>query len=422
MNKSKFVKFAMVLVALTLMVPMLFAAGMKETAPGAVTGRIVSVAGNETGLMITVRTTEGAKITYTVTDKTESSFPVTALAAGDYIETVAIGELALDIRYINPLVSLGIKNINISLSSMAKPETLVERFSYTYGVLLLQSFANQNLFFDGGYYVKGAIDGIASANDNTPGFYTIDQLYDNIDKYQTTIWNDGMGATDYGMPYTSIEEIKNLPLSDDVSLAFSYTYGYLLTYNMLQQGIELDSNYYLTGIMDYAFDNTKILSDEEMQAAFTEYQAKIEEDYAAWSEVAKVENLEAAEKYLAENMANDDVITTASGLQYQVLNAADGPKPVATDTVEVNYQLQMADGTVIESSYDNGQTAHFGVTQVIPGFQEALLTMNTGSVIRCWIHPSLGYGEAGTQNIQPNSLLVFDIELVGIDAPAPSAN
>lgn len=77
--------------------------------------------------------------------------------------------------------------------------------------------------------------------------------------------------------------------------------------------------------------------------------------------------------------------------------------------------MQMADGTVIESSYDRGETAHFPVDGLIDGFTEALLTMNTGSVVRTWIHPSLGYGEAGTDTILPNSLLVFDIELVGID-------
>ncbi|HKM07159.1 MAG TPA: FKBP-type peptidyl-prolyl cis-trans isomerase, partial [Sphaerochaeta sp.] len=109
------------------------------------------------------------------------------------------------------------------------------------------------------------------------------------------------------------------------------------------------------------------------------------------------------------------IVVTASGLQYQVLNATDGPKPTAMDTVEVNYQLQMIDGTLIESSYDRGETAHFPVTQVIPGFSEALLTMNVGSVIRTWIHPDLGYGATGTETILPNSLLVFDIELVGID-------
>jgi FKBP-type peptidyl-prolyl cis-trans isomerase len=416
MNRSKFVKFAMVLVAMTLMVPMLFAAGMKETASGAVTGRIVSVDTSKATPMITVRTTEGEMVSYMTDSKTVSSFPVSALSIGDYIETVASGDLAQNIRYINPLVALQIKDINISSSMMEVPQTLKDRFSYTYGYLLLQSFANQNLFFNGGYYIKGVMDGLTSAEQKVPGFYTIEELYANIDAYQTTIWNEGKGATDYGKSYASLDEIKNLPLSEDLTDAFSYTYGYLLTYNMIQQGIELNSDFYIAGSLDFAFANSTLLTDEEMQGAFTEYQQKMETEYAAWAETAKVENLAKAEKYLEENKTNDGVITTESGLQYQIQVPGDGPKPVATDTVEVNYQLQMADGTVIESSYDSGATAHFGVNQVIPGFQEALLTMNTGSVIRCWIHPSMGYGENGTQSIEPNALLVFDIELVGIDA------
>ena len=417
MNRSKFVKFAMVLVIMTLMVPMLFAAGMKETATGAVTGRVISVDNTGANPIITVRTLGGERIAYTTDSKTVSSYPVAALTIGDYIETVASGTVARNIRYINPLVSLKVKDITISSSMLEVPEGLIERFSYTYGYLLLQSFANQNLFFNGGYYVKGAMDGMVSAEQKVPGYYSLDELYANIDAYQNTIWNEGKGATGYGKRYTNMEEIRNLPKSDDLTDAFSYTYGYLLTYNMLQQGIELSGDFYISGILDFAFADSTLLTDEEMQSAFNEYQQKIEKEYSAWAEAAKVENLAQAEQYLEENKTNEGVITTASGLQYQVQVPSDGPKPVATDTVEVNYQLQMADGTVIESSYDSGATAHFGVTQVIPGFQEALLTMNTGSVIRCWIHPALGYGEDGTQNIAPNALLVFDIELVGIDPP-----
>ncbi len=80
--------------------------------------------------------------------------------------------------------------------------------------------------------------------------------------------------------------------------------------------------------------------------------------------------------------------------------------------MEVNYQLQLIDGTLVESSYDMGQTAHFPVSGLIEGFTEALLTMNTGSVLRTWIHPGLGYGEMGTETILPNALLIFALSLL----------
>ena len=152
-----------------------------------------------------------------------------------------------------------------------------------------------------------------------------------------------------------------------------------------------------------------------MQIAFTEYQQILEAEYAEWLSEIAASNLADAEAFLAANKANDGVITTASGLQYQVLTPATGAIPTMADHVEVNYQLQMIDGSMIESSYDMGEPAHFPVSGLIEGFTEALLTMNTGSVIRTWIHPALGYGEAGTETILPNSLLVFDIELVSIE-------
>jgi FKBP-type peptidyl-prolyl cis-trans isomerase len=422
MNKSKFVKFATTLVVMTIMVPMLFAAGMKETAQGAVVGRIVSVERIGASDEITVRTENGEMAAYLAGAQTESSFPVASLAVGDYIEIVASDRMATSIRFINPLVALKIKDISISSSMAEIPETLVERFSYTYGYMLLETFAGQNLYFDGGYYIKGALDAVSTVRDNVPGFYTTDTMYDLIDQYQQEIWEQGLAATDYGQPYESVEEIMALPVTEDLAYSFSYTYGYLLTYNMLAQGIELDDDYYVAGLMDCAFDNETLLTETQRQDAFTEYQQKVEEDYAEWVEQAKVVNLEAAETYLEENATNEGVITTDSGLQYQVQTEGTGPKPVATDTVEVNYQLQLADGTIVDSSYDSGSPAKFRVDQVIPGFQEALLNMNTGSVIRCWIHPSLGYGEEGNQNIEPNTLLIFDIELVSIDPVAESGN
>ncbi|WP_320130316.1 FKBP-type peptidyl-prolyl cis-trans isomerase N-terminal domain-containing protein [uncultured Sphaerochaeta sp.] len=417
MNRSKLAKCAMAFFTMTLVVPVLFAAGMKETAPNAVTGRIISISSADSVPVITVRTEEGNRVVFSTDKNTVSSYPIASLSSGDYIETVAQAEVAQTIRYINPLVAMKIKDLSISGSLMEVPQTLAERFSYTYGYLLLQSFANQNLFFHGGYYIKGSLDGLASATQKVPGSYTLDEMYTNIDTYQSTVWNAGKAPTDFG-PAESLDTINALTVSEDATDAFSYAYGYLLAYNMVAQGIELNSDFYIAGIMDFAYTNPTLLTDEEMQSAFSEYQAKIEKEYAEWSAKAKVENLAKAEDYLAQNKSNEGVITTDSGLQYQIQVAGTGPKPAATDTVEVNYQLQLSDGTVVESSYDSGTTAHFGVSQVIPGFQEALLNMNTGSQIRCWIHPTLGYGEEGTQKIEPNSLLVFDIELVGIDPPA----
>ena len=417
MNKSKIAKITVALLAMALIVPALFAAGMKESNPQSVTVRILNVEQEGISSVFTVRSLDNQQFTIKADSTTDSSFPVSALSEGDYLEVVLDMDMATNIRYINPLVSLGVFDIFISDAGQTSLATLNERFSYTYGYLLLQSFSSQGLFFDTGYYVKGALDGYASSLLEEPiGFYTLEELYANIEEYQTTIWADQKAPQAFTEGFTDITDVANLSKPEDLTNAFSYTYGYLLAYNMLGQGIELDGDLYAQGALDFASNNKTLMNDEEMQIAFVEYQQVVEEKYAQWLEEATITNLSDAEGFLEFNKNNnEDIIVTPSGLQYQILVAAEGPKPTAMDTVEVNYQLQMIDGSVIESSYDRGETAHFPVTQVIPGFSEALLTMNVGSVIRTWIHPDLGYGANGTENILPNSLLVFDIELVGID-------
>ncbi len=417
MNKSKIAKISVAFLAMALIVPTLFAAGMKESDPQSVAVRVISVEQQGVSPLLTVRTVDNKQFTIKTDKTTESSFPVSGLSAGDYLEVNLDMDKATTIRYITPLVTLGAMDLYISTAEMTSLSTLDERFSYTYGYLLLQSFASQGLFFDTGYYVKGALDGFkASMDTDQQGYYTLDELYANIDEYQNTVWQAQEAPQGFSEGFADVAEVASLAKPEDLTKTFSYTYGYLLAFNMLGQGIELDSQLYAQGALDLASNNKTLMNDEEMQTAFAEYQEVVEEKYALWLEEVTVTNLEDAEAFLDFNKNNnEDIVVTASGLQYQVLNAADGPKPTATDTVEVNYQLQMIDGSLIESSYDRGETAHFPVAQVIEGFGEALLNMNVGSVIRTWIHPDLGYGLNGTENILPNSLLVFDIELVGID-------
>ncbi len=106
--------------------------------------------------------------------------------------------------------------------------------------------------------------------------------------------------------------------------------------------------------------------------------------------------------------------TTASGLQYQILRDCDGPKPTVTSTVTVHYVGTLADGTQFDSSYDRGQPATFGVTQVIAGWTEGLQLMSVGERFRFVMPPELGYGAAGVgRSIPPNATLTFIIELLG---------
>ncbi len=150
------------------------------------------------------------------------------------------------------------------------------------------------------------------------------------------------------------------------------------------------------------------LDEQEAQALVQDFFAKQEAKAQA---VAK----EAGEKFLAENGKKEGVITTKSGLQYQVLREGNGKAPKATDQVECHYEGTLIDGTKFDSSYDRGQTATFPLNQVIAGWTEGLQLMTEGAKYRFFIPYQLGYGERGAgAAIPPFSALVFDVELVAV--------
>ncbi|MDD2328643.1 FKBP-type peptidyl-prolyl cis-trans isomerase [Proteiniphilum sp. UBA5384] len=127
-------------------------------------------------------------------------------------------------------------------------------------------------------------------------------------------------------------------------------------------------------------------------------------------------NLEEGKAFLAENSKSEKVVTLPSGLQYEVLAEGEGATPSATDKVKCHYHGTLLDGTVFDSSVERGQPAVFGVNQVIKGWVEALQLMSVGSRWRLFVPSHLAYGEQGAGNsIEPNSTLIFDVELLGIE-------
>ncbi|WP_427980414.1 FKBP-type peptidyl-prolyl cis-trans isomerase [Agarivorans sp.] len=185
-------------------------------------------------------------------------------------------------------------------------------------------------------------------------------------------------------------------------------------------GLELDNALVLKGMED-GLGGEVSMSEEEIQSTLKALdeklaglvQAKAEADAAA----AKAES----EKFLADNAAREGVTVTESGLQFEVLSDAEGDKPSAADTVTVHYKGTLTDGTPFDSSYDRGEPATFPLNRVIPGWTEGVQLMSKGAKYKFFIPSELGYGESGAGSIPPNSVLVFEVELIDIekaDAPA----
>lgn len=129
---------------------------------------------------------------------------------------------------------------------------------------------------------------------------------------------------------------------------------------------------------------------------------------------------EAGNKFLQENVVKPGIFKTASGLQYEITELGTGPKPVETDRVKVHYTGTLIDGTVFDSSVERGEPVVFTLNQVIPGWTEGLQLMPVGSKFRFFIPSELGYGaRAAGALIKPNSVLIFDVELLGIEPELP---
>jgi peptidyl-prolyl cis-trans isomerase len=197
----------------------------------------------------------------------------------------------------------------------------------------------------------------------------------------------------------------------------SYALGLSMGNNFRASGIsELNVQDFADGVAAVFYGASPKMTYDEAKAEIQNFFAELEKKQRAAAEEAGKQNKEAGEAFLAENGKRVEVKTTPSGLQYEVLTEGDGPMPEATDQVEVHYTGKLIDGTVFDSSVDRGVPATFGVTQVIPGWVEALQLMKAGSKWRLFIPSNLAYGPNGAPGspIGPNSTLIFDVELLKV--------
>lgn len=189
----------------------------------------------------------------------------------------------------------------------------------------------------------------------------------------------------------------------------SYALGLSIANNFRASGIkEINVEDFVKGIEDVLKERKPEISYEEAQEVLNAYLTALQQEQ---SKVVK----EAGEEFLKINKNKPGVNVLPSGLQYQVLKEGNGKIATAKDTVRCHYHGTLIDGTVFDSSYDRGEPAEFGVTQVIAGWVEALQLMPEGSKWRLFVPSDLAYGSRGAgQHIQPDSTLIFDVEVLEV--------
>ena len=207
---------------------------------------------------------------------------------------------------------------------------------------------------------------------------------------------------------TSQANAQNIPLTSDID-SVSFYLGYMYGKQIQTAGIDLNVDVMSGGLRDAMTKTPVNLSDEEigmfMQRYFTGLQTKI-----------SAKNLKEGQDFLAANGKKTGVVTLPSGLQYRVIKEGTGAKAAMDDFVDLVYHGTLIDGTVFDSSRERGDTVTFSPGQVIQGFAEALTLMNAGAKWEIFIPAELGYGENvnPASGIKPNSVLIFEIDLVGV--------
>jgi FKBP-type peptidyl-prolyl cis-trans isomerase len=199
------------------------------------------------------------------------------------------------------------------------------------------------------------------------------------------------------------------PLAAEEPVDVSYSLGMLIGTSLKSSGLQISPDTFLQGLKD-------VLDGKATKYTNAQAQAAVQSSMQAAETKKSAENLAAGKSFLADNLKKPGITTTASGLQYQVITLGTGPKPQASDTVKVNYEGKLLDGTVFDSSIARHEPATFPLTGVIRGWTEGVQLMPVGSKFRFFVPSDLAYGEKGAGSaIGPNSVLVFEIELLSIE-------
>jgi len=224
---------------------------------------------------------------------------------------------------------------------------------------------------------------------------------------------------------TAYAETQRNTALDTVEQKASYTLGADLAKNFIQQGIEIDSDALIMGFEDALKKRPLKLNQQEMNSAIQALKQKIMAKRLADFKAKADENHKKGQAFLAENQKKPGVHTTDSGLQYKILQKSkntDNSHPTEDSTVIAHYEGRLIDGKIFDSSYQRGTPLKFELSNVIPGWQEALKMMKPGDIWEVYIPAKLAYGEKGAGNtIGPNETLIFKVELISVEPDTEEA-
>ena len=209
---------------------------------------------------------------------------------------------------------------------------------------------------------------------------------------------------------------KKISLENELD-SVSYALGVNVAASMKQTGLnEVNNDAFSTAFATQMAEEEVLINEAQSKTILDRYFQKLYQQQMLEMQSGSDENTIAGQKFLAKNKDEEGVIETASGLQYKVLKDASGPKPAETDRVKVHYVGSLLDGTVFESSVDNGDPVTFGLNQVIKGWTEGVQLMSVGAKYRFFIPSEMAYGASPRPGgpIGPNMVLIFDIDLLEI--------
>lgn len=222
----------------------------------------------------------------------------------------------------------------------------------------------------------------------------------------------GWGLLLAGCDHQSSASPELASVNDQVS----YSIGLNIGEDFVAQGMDIDADLLALGIRHALAGEEPLLTEQQMQAAITAFQDEMLGRQEAMLSEQSEANLRLGGEFLEENARRDEVVVTASGLQYRVLDPGQGATPGEDDVVSVHYEGRLVDGTVFDSSRERGEPAVFPVGGVIPGWTEALQLMQEGDRWEIALPAELAYGEQGVPPvIGPSAVLIFEVELLAVN-------